>query len=79
MVVTVSKWGNSLGLRVPKAFAAELQIVEGSAVAMHVEEGRLVVRRVPSAITLEALVGGITPDNLQRLQLDHPVRGNVSW
>ncbi|MEQ1692731.1 MAG: AbrB/MazE/SpoVT family DNA-binding domain-containing protein [Gemmatimonas sp.] len=79
MVVTVSKWGNSLGLRLPKALAAELQIVEGTAVAMHIDEGRLVVQRVPTAVTLEALLGRITPDNLQRLHLDQPVRGSASW
>jgi antitoxin component of MazEF toxin-antitoxin module len=31
-VVKVRKWGNSLGLRLPKAFAAQRAIVDGSTV-----------------------------------------------
>ena len=31
-VVQVKKWGNSLGLRLPKSFASQREIVDGSAV-----------------------------------------------
>jgi antitoxin MazE len=38
------KWGNSLGLRIPRSFAAEAQVGEGSTVDLSVENGRLMVR-----------------------------------
>ena len=46
MVTKVQKWGNSLGLRIPKSFAAEAQVEAGSMVDISVEDGGLVVRPV---------------------------------
>ncbi len=34
MNISVSKWGNSLGIRIPKAITEELQLREGSTVAL---------------------------------------------
>ena len=44
MVTKVLKWGNSLGLRIPRAFAAEAEVEAGSSVDMSVQDGRLVIR-----------------------------------
>jgi antitoxin MazE len=44
MITKVQKWGNSLGLRIPRSFAAEAQVEAGSAVDISVENGGLVVR-----------------------------------
>jgi antitoxin MazE len=60
----IRKWGNSLGLRIPKPFAEEAGMTAGSTVELSMEDGNLVVRprRAPS-FTLEALLGGITRAN----------------
>ena len=44
MITKIQKWGNSLGLRIPKSFAAEAQVQAGSSVDISVEDGGLVVR-----------------------------------
>ncbi len=44
MQTKIQKWGNSLGLRIPRSFAAEAQVEEGAAVDLSVENGRLLVR-----------------------------------
>lgn len=44
MITRLQKWGNSLGLRIPKSFAAEVQVEAGSTVDISVEDGDLVVR-----------------------------------
>ena len=44
MQTKIQKWGNSLGLRIPRTFAAEVQVEEGSTVDLSVEDGRLLVR-----------------------------------
>jgi len=44
MQTRIQKWGNSLGLRIPKAFAAEARVEEGSTVDLSVENGSLLVR-----------------------------------
>jgi antitoxin MazE len=44
MHTKIQKWGNSLGLRIPRSFAAEAQVGEGSTVDISVENGCLRVR-----------------------------------
>ena len=52
MRARVQKWGNSLALRIPKAFAEESAVKEGTTVDLSISEGRLVAvpirRRKPS-------------------------------
>jgi antitoxin MazE len=44
MHTKIRKWGNSLGLRIPRSFAAEAQVEEGATVDLSVENGQLLVR-----------------------------------
>ena len=46
MVTKVQKWGNSLGLRIPKSYADEARVEAGSVVDISVRNGVLVVRPV---------------------------------
>jgi antitoxin MazE len=62
MNVKVQSWGNSLGLRIPKAYAAELGVRSGSEMELKVEAGTLLVRPV-EAINLEELLAEITTGN----------------
>ncbi len=63
MLARISKWGNSLAVRIPRAFAAELGIQEGVEVEMSVEDGRLVIAPARPEYGLEELSAGITPEN----------------
>jgi antitoxin MazE len=84
MKVEFLKWGNSLALRVPKAFAEEIGAVIGKGANMEVRDGKLVVEiakptRRRRRYTLERLVVGISPDNRHReLEWGPPV-GNEVW
>jgi len=61
----VQKWGNSLAVRIPKPFAVEMKLVEDSSIQMMVKEGVLVIVPEPEGDwSLEALLSGITPENL---------------
>jgi antitoxin MazE len=65
MKTKILKWGNSLGLRIPKAFAVEARMKEGSPVDLTLEDGKLVVRPARDRdLDLQALVNAITPGNL---------------
>ncbi|MCX8512904.1 MAG: AbrB/MazE/SpoVT family DNA-binding domain-containing protein [Chthoniobacteraceae bacterium] len=64
MMTAVQKWGNSLALRIPKAYAEETQIRDGSCVDLSLQEGNLVITPVrKKTFTLEELLKDITPDN----------------
>jgi len=41
---TIQKWGNSLGLRIPRALAEEAGVVAGSEVDLSIRRGDLVVK-----------------------------------
>lgn len=48
MQTMVAKWGNSLALRIPAAFAKEMEIEEGRAVEISVSDGKMVITPVTS-------------------------------
>ena len=62
-VTQIAKWGNSLGLRLPKSVALEAQVGEGDAVDVSVENGVIVIRPNRPGYSLEQLVAEITPLN----------------
>ncbi len=61
MSTTISKWGNSLGIRIPIGIAKEAGIGLGSPVRVSAQKGRIVVE--PVVFDLDSLVKGITPQN----------------
>ncbi len=65
MKVQIQKWGNSLALRIPKSFAVESNIEQGSTVEVSLESGRIVVFPVAETeFSLDELLDKITPENL---------------
>jgi len=80
MRTKVVKWGNSLGLRIPKSFAEEVRVSEGSTVDLSMEDGRLVIRvATQTEYSLEELLGGITVENLHsEVDSGEPV-GGEEW
>lgn len=79
MTTVVSKWGNSLGLRLPKAVASAVELEEGDAVEIAVEQGAIVVRPCRPTYSLRELVARITPAN-RHDEIDWgPQRGRERW
>ena len=65
MRTKIVKWGNSLGLRIPKSFAEEVRVVEGSVVDLTMEDGNLVIKVAKTdEIDLQDLLDGITDENI---------------
>jgi len=65
MIARIQKWGNSLGLRIPKVLAADANVTEGASVELNVENGRLVIApQRKSKCRIEDLVAGVTSENL---------------
>ena len=59
----VARWGNSLGVRIPRALAEQVRLEEGTEVEIVVEGDTLRVRPRPRAYSLNELVEQITPEN----------------
>lgn len=79
MRVQIQKWGNSLALRIPKAFAVESNIEEGSTVLVTLEQKGILMKAEKNELTLENLIGGITNDNIHdEIDFGEP-KGNEVW
>ena len=64
MRARIQKWGNSLALRIRKAFALDAQIENNSEVELSLVNGQIVIKPVPKQEwTLEQLLAGITSEN----------------
>jgi antitoxin MazE len=65
---TISKWGNSLAVRIPAGFAETAGLEEGTVVDLKVRAGRLIVVAAESPkYDLQDLVKRITRKNSHRL------------
>jgi len=73
----VFKAGNSLAIRIPSAIAKRLQLEDGAAVEIAVDDGLMYIRKAPSR-TLADLIEKITPDNVHRPTFDDIV-GAERW
>jgi antitoxin MazE len=63
--VQVQKWGNSLALRIPKPFAEDVGVGEGTVVDVSISKGRLIAAPVAlRRIRLDDLLRRITKRNL---------------
>ncbi len=80
MRTKVLKWGNSLGLRIPKAFAEDIRVADGTPVEMTMVDGQLIVRVAEDREwSLDGLLAGVRPDNLHaEADTGGPV-GGESW
>ena len=77
---TISKWGNSLAVRIPAVFAETVGLEEGTIVDIKVAAGQLIVS--PATVQrydLQQLVDQITPENRHELvDWGKPV-GKENW
>ena len=65
MMTRVQKWGNSLGVRLPKFVAQQIHIVKGTAGDIGVRNDEIIVRPAPKKrFSLKDLVAAIKPENL---------------
>ena len=67
MLTKVQKWGNSLALRIPKAFALDAQLENDSFVEISIVAGQIIITPVVApSWTLEELLAGINKDNIHQ-------------
>ena len=80
MLTKVQKWGNSLALRIPKAFALDAQLVNDSFVEISIVDGQIIITPVVAPRwTLEELLAGINKNNLHHEDDTGFAVGNELW
>jgi len=76
----INKWGNSLGLRIPKIIAAEVGLVEDSLVELTIVNGSIVI--FPTSETpleLGAMLNQVTEESLHAEVNTGPAIGREAW
>jgi antitoxin MazE len=80
MFTRVQKWGNSLAVRIPKSFAAEVGLEPDSEVELSLLDGKLILVPVaPQRLPLAALLAQITEQNLHSEVSTGDAVGNEGW
>ncbi len=76
----VQRWGNSLAVRIPKAFAEEVGLSADSSIEVRLIEGGLLVEPCePYAPSLADMLEGVTDEN-RHAEVDlGPAQGGESW
>ena len=65
METKVQKWGNSLGVRIPRALAADVRLRPGTSVRISAEDESIVIRPLDRpTVTLADLLKRVTRANL---------------
>jgi antitoxin MazE len=65
MRIQIQKWGNSLAIRIPKTFAKETRIEQGSIVDLSAVKGQLIAKPIrEQEYSLDKLLAGVTKENL---------------
>jgi len=76
MQAKITKWGNSLGVRIPKLMAQEINLFDGEPVELTLKNNCIVIHK---GYRLESLVAEITDENKHgEFNTDSPV-GKEIW
>lgn len=68
MRTNIRKWGNSLAVRIPRAFASDLGIDQNAPVELSLEDGAMVLRpALENPYKLETLLDQVTDENIHSL------------
>lgn len=73
----VQKWGNSLGVRIPKAIAMKVGLEEGSEIDFDIEDDKIIIKN--KSQSLKKLLSEITPDNIHQEVPTGDKEGREIW
>ena len=77
---TVSRWGSSLAVRIPRVIAKEARLKEGDCLSLSLDrDGSIVLRPARRRYELSELVSRITSKNRHRETDWGPPQGEESW
>ncbi len=81
MKITIKKWGNSLGIRIPAMYTQEMNLNEGSVVNLsRIDDGIIIIPEKKSRREeLEKLLSQITPENMHHEDFFGKEVGKEIW
>lgn len=78
MSAKIQKWGNSLGIRIPKSVIEKANLDENSEVEIENKDGAIIIFPRQKKVILANLLSQITKKNLQH-EDEYKTEGNEVW
>jgi len=79
MKTKIQKWGNSLGVRLPKNITEQKALREGAGVSVVIKNNQIVIEPIEEDVSLETLLCTVSENNLHKETEWSDVRGNEIW
>lgn len=76
MHIHVTKWGNSLGVRIPRILAHKIGLHEGTPVDVSVQDHHIVITK---ELSLQSLLDQVTEENIHSEVQIGSARGEEIW
>ncbi len=77
MEAKVSKWGNSLGIRIPQWIAEQADISDGSIIEIDFKDKAILIKK--KELSLEEMLNSITPENQHKEVSTGSKVGGEAW
>lgn len=78
MKTIVKKWGNSLGIRIPKVIANDFSLKDGTIIEVDEQDNKIVLY-IKKKYLLDTMLENITTENLHDEVLSGKSVGNEVW
>jgi len=78
MSAKIQKWGNSLGIRIPKTIIDQAKLDENSKVEIEHKNGNIIIMPIREKYSLDQLLKQVSKSNLHGEE-DYQAEGNEVW
>lgn len=79
MITKIQKWGNSMGLRIPKTFMNQMKLQEGTQVDLLLKNDRIEIVPLKKKYNLKDLLKNVTEENLHSEWDSGSIQGEEIW
>lgn len=79
MKTKIQKWGNSLGVRLPKSITEQKALRAGAGVVVELKNNQIVIEAVEPELSLESMVAKVNEHNLHSETEWSDAKGNEIW
>ena len=78
MTVKLQKWGNSMGVRIPKSIIEKVNLEENDELIIEQQDGKIVIFPAKKKLSLSDMMDQVTHENLHT-EDDFKPEGNEVW
>lgn len=79
MKTKIQKWGNSLGVRLPKSITEQKELKAGLAVSVLIQNNQIVIEPIVEEMSLDSMMTSVTSKNLHKETDWTESLGNEVW